>query len=79
MEPDMSHSEAPLHRSIGLSGGLRFLLAVVAVATLVGAFATGLLILGIVGAVFLIAAVVLGYQARRARLAADADLTSRRQ
>lgn len=75
----MSHSDAPLHRPIGLSGGLRFLLAAVAVATLAGAFTTGLLLPGIAGAAFLLVSVILGYQARRARLATGADLPSRRQ
>jgi len=73
----MSPSDAPLHRSIGFSGGIRFLLAVVAVATIAGAFATGLLLLGIAWAACLLVAVILGVQARRARLAAGADLPSR--
>ena len=63
----MTQTESPLKRSIGLSGVIRFLIAVVAVVAVGAAFADGHYTLGIAGVVFLVAAVVLGYRAWRTR------------
>ena len=63
----MTQTESPLRRSIGLSGLLRWLVAVAAVIAIGAAIADGRLALGLAGIVFLFAAVVLGYRARRAR------------
>jgi hypothetical protein len=65
----MPHPEAPLRRSIGLSGAFRWLTAVVAVIAIGGAFAVGQRLLATVGLVFLVAAVTLSYRAWRARQA----------
>ena len=64
----MTQNDSPLKRSIGLSGVIRFLIAVVAVVAVGGAFADGNYVLGI-AVVFVVAAVVLmiggGYLWRR--------------
>jgi len=68
----MPQSDAPLKRSIGLSGAFRWIITVVAVIAIGGAFAVGQDLLAIVGIVFLVAAVTLSYRAWRARQDAEA-------
>ncbi len=63
----MTQTNSPLKRSIGLSGVIRFLLAVVAVVAVGAAFAAHRYALGIAAVVFLVVAVGLGYRAWRAR------------
>ncbi len=63
----MPETGSPLKRSIGLSGVLRWLVAVAAVIAIGGAFAAGRNSLGIAGLVFLVVALTLGYRARRVR------------
>ena len=74
----MSQPDAPLRRSIGLSGAFRWLIAVVAVIAIGGAFAVGQNLLAVAGLVFLVSAVTLSYRAWRARQAAEADSGPRR-
>lgn len=62
----MTRPDAPLARSIGLSGVLRWLVTVAAVIAIGAALADGRYALGVAGVVFLAAAVVLGYLARKA-------------
>lgn len=71
----MPKIHSPLKRSIGLSGVIRWLIAVVAVIAIGAAFADGQYALAIAGVVFLVAAVALGYRAWRARQAAGAAAT----
>jgi membrane protein implicated in regulation of membrane protease activity len=66
-------TDSPLNRSIGLSGLIRWLIAVGAVVAIGAAFAAGRVALAIAGTVFLVAAVILGYRAWRARSEAGAD------
>jgi hypothetical protein len=74
----MPQPDAPLQRSIGLSGVFRWLVAIFAVIAIAGAFAVGQKLLATVGLVFLAAAVTLSYRAWRARQAdAAADKTVR--
>ena len=63
----MTETNSPLKRSIGLSGVIRFLVAVVAVIAVGAALADDNYVLGIAGVVFVVAAVVLGVRAGRAR------------
>lgn len=63
----MSQSNSPLSRSIGLSGFLRWLLAVAAVITVGAAFAWGYDLLAIACLLFVATAVVLGFRTWRAR------------
>ena len=63
----MTETNSPLKRSIGLSGFIRFLVAVVAVIAVGAALADDNYVLGIAGVVFVVAAVVLGVRAGRAR------------
>jgi type IV secretory pathway VirB2 component (pilin) len=63
----MSEIDSPLKRSIGLSGVVRWLIAVAAVIAIGGAFAAGRNSLALAGLVFLLVALVLGYRARRVR------------
>ena len=63
----MTETDSPLGRSIGLSGVIRFLIAVVVVVAVGAAFADGRYGLGIAGVVFVVAAVTMGYRAWRAR------------
>lgn len=62
----MSESESPLNRSIGLSGVIRWLIAVFAMLAIGSAFAAGHYVMAVVGAVFIVGAAVLGYRAWRA-------------
>jgi len=71
----MSRTNAPLRRSIGLTGVVRWLGTVAAVIAVGAAFAGGRYAVGIVGAVWVVAAVALGYRARRARQAAGAPVS----
>ncbi len=66
----MSQDDSPLTRSIGLSGVIRWLIAVVAVIGVGTALADGHYALAIAGILFLAAAVAPGYRAWRARQAA---------
>jgi uncharacterized membrane protein YedE/YeeE len=66
----MQQSESPLNRSIGLSGVLRWLIAVFAMIAVGAAFAAGHIVLGIVGIAVIVGAALLGFQAWRARQAA---------
>ena len=68
----MSQTKSPLRRSIGLSGVIRWLIAVAAVVAIGAAFADGHYALAIAGVVFFVAAVALGYRAWRARQAGAA-------
>jgi hypothetical protein len=63
--------DPPLRRSIGLSGLIRWLVAVAAVIAIGGALAAGRFMLAMAGLVFLGAALALSYRAWRARQAAD--------
>ena len=74
----MPQPDAPLKRSIGLSGVFRWIVAVAAVIAIGGAFAVGQDLLAIAGIVFLVAAVTLSYRAWRARQAAEAAGAPRR-
>jgi membrane protein implicated in regulation of membrane protease activity len=65
----MPQTDTPLRRSIGLSGFFRWVVAVVAVIAIGGAFAAGQKPLATAGLVFLAAAVTLSYRAWRARQA----------
>ena len=67
----MSQSESPLNRLIGLSGVVRWLIAVIAMVTIGAAFADHHYVLGVVGALFMVGAVGLGVWAWRARQAVD--------
>lgn len=66
----MTETDAPLRRSIGLSGVIRFLITVSAAIVIGYAFAEGNYALGIVGGGFIVVAVVFGYLAWRARQSA---------
>jgi hypothetical protein len=70
-------TDSPLRRSIGLSGVIRFLIAVLAVIAISGAFASGRYAFGIGGVVFFVAAIALGYRGWLARKATAADTTAR--
>ena len=74
----MPESDAPLRRSIGLSGLIRWLIAAAAVIAIGAAFAAGRYLLAACGLVFLAAAVTLGVRAWRARQAGDAAGAPRR-
>ena len=63
----MTETDSPLGRSIGLSGVIRFLIAVAVVVAVGAAFADGHYRLGIAGVVFVVVAVIMGYRAWRAR------------
>jgi len=63
----MPQVDSPLKRSIGLSGVIRFLVAVVAAIAIGAAFADGQFALAIAGVVFLVVAVTLAYRAWRTR------------
>ncbi len=71
----MSQPDAPLKRSIDLSGIIRGLLAVGAVIAIGAGLAEGHYALAIAGAVFCVAAAALGYRARRARQAAGVPIS----
>lgn len=71
----MSGTDAPLKRSIGLSGVIRFLIAVFAVVAISAALAAGRYALAIVAVVFLVVAIGLAYRGWLARKAASADTT----
>lgn len=66
-EGSMPLENSPLRHSIGLSGVLRWLVVVVAVITIGGAFMSGRSDLGLVGLLFIVVAAVLGYRAWRIR------------
>lgn len=63
----MTRPQTPLRRSIGLSGLLRWIVAVAAVIAIGAAVSERRYALGAAGVTFLVAAVVLGYRARQAR------------
>jgi hypothetical protein len=63
----MSQLDSPLMRPIGLSGFIRWPIAVAAVIAIVAAYADGHYAMAITGIVFLVAAIGLGYRAWRAR------------
>ncbi len=67
----MAEDKSPLNRSIGLSGVIRWLIAVLAVIAVGAAFEDGHYALGAAGAVFIAGAVILGYRGWRARQAVD--------
>ncbi len=71
----MSQTNAPLRRSIGVSGVIRWLIAVAAVIAIGAAFVDGHYALAIAGVVCFVAAVALGYRAWRARQAAGAPVS----
>jgi len=73
MEGQMPRNDAPLSRSIGLTGLIRWIIAATAVIAIGGAFAAGRIALGVAGSVFLVAAILLGYRAWRARQEARPD------
>lgn len=75
----MSFTDSPLKRSIGLSGAIRFLIAVLAVIAISAAFAAGRYAVAIAGVVFVVAAIALGYRGWLARRAASADTTPKPQ
>lgn len=57
----------PLQRSLGVSGVLRFLLAIAGVVALSAAFNAGRVGLGIAGVLFIVVAVILAAHAAQAR------------
>ena len=63
----MPQPDSPLKRSIGLSGAVRWLIAIAAVIAIGGSFAAGRTTMAIVGLVFLVVALALGYRAQRPR------------
>lgn len=63
----MPEPRSPLLRPIGGSGILRFLIAIVGVLAIAGAFNAGRPVLGIGGALFVVVALLLGRRAARAR------------
>ena len=63
----MSQGNSPFSRSIGLSGFLRWLLAVAAVIAIGAAFAAGYYLLAIVCLLFVVAAIALGFRAWQSR------------
>lgn len=63
----MPGSGSPLNRSIGLSGVIRFVVAITAVIAFGAAIDTGHWGLAVIGLVFLAVAIVLGYRASRSR------------
>ena len=63
----MTRPQTPLRRSIGLSGLLRWIVAVAAVIAIGAAVSERRYALSAAGVTFLVAAVVLGYRARQAR------------
>ncbi len=63
----MARADSPLSRSIGLSGAIRWYIAVVATIAVGAAFVERHYALGTVGVVFLFGAVTLAYRAWRAR------------
>jgi len=67
----MTRANSPLGRSIGVSGAVRWLIAVVAVIAIGGAFAAGRPALALGGLGFLVAALALSYRSWRARHRAD--------
>lgn len=69
----MSESDAPLTRDIGLSGVLRWLIAVWAVIAIGDAFHEGHYGLAIAGTIFIVTAAILGFKAWRARQALGSD------
>lgn len=72
----MSGTDSPLKRSIGLSGVIWFLIAVLAVIAIGAAFAAGRYTMAIVGIVFVLAAMALGYRAWHATKGAKNDSAS---
>ncbi|MFQ6047446.1 MAG: hypothetical protein ACE5PT_14000 [Gemmatimonadales bacterium] len=72
----MSDADSPLKRSIGLSGVIWFLSAILAVVAIGAAFAAGRYAMAIVGIVFVLGAAALAYRAERARKAADSHSAS---
>ena len=67
----MAEDKSPLNRSIGLSGVIRWLIAVFAMLAVGAAFEDGHYALGVAGAVFIAGAAILGYRAWRARQAVE--------
>ena len=63
----MPQTDSPLRRSIGLSGVLRFFIAIAAVIAIGAALAAGRWALAIAGLVFVVAAVALANRAWRRR------------
>ena len=73
----MPQSQSPLNRGIGLTGVIRFCIAVAAVLAIAAAFSAGRYWLGITGILFLIIALVGAYRIWRARRDADGDFPDR--
>jgi hypothetical protein len=69
----MPRSDAPLNRSIGVAGVVRWLIAAAAVMAVGAAFANGHYAMGGAAIVFFVGAVGLGYRAWCARHAADSS------
>jgi type IV secretory pathway VirB2 component (pilin) len=69
----MSGTDSPLKRSISLSGVIWFLIAALAVIAIGAAVAAGRYAMAVVGVVFVLAAITLGYRASAARRAAKTD------
>lgn len=67
----MAQGESPLNRSIGLSGVIRWLIAVFAMIAIGAAFADRQYLLGVIGVVFIVGAAIVGYRAWRARQPVD--------
>ena len=68
----MTRTDSPFKRSIGLSGVIRFLIAVSAVIAVGAAFASGRYAMAMIAVAFLVAAIALGYRGWLARNAAGA-------
>ncbi len=73
----MAQVDSPLTRSIGLSGLIRWLLAVSAMIAIGAALSAHKYALAIAGVIFFLIAIVFAYRAWRARQAADATVASR--
>lgn len=61
----MSQDVPPIRRSIGLSGLIWWIMAVAAMIAIGAAFSAGRYTMGVVAAVFVVAAAILGFRARR--------------
>ena len=73
----MAQVESPLTRSIGLSGLIRWLLAVFAMIAIGAALSAHRYVLAIAGLIFFLIAIGFAYRAWRARQAADTALSPR--
>jgi len=74
----MPHTDSPLRRSIGLSGIVRWLIALGATLAIGAAFAARYYLLAIVGILFFLAAVALAFRGWQARQATEKSVSAPR-